>query len=154
MMKRVVRILACAAVMATLSGPSVLAGPYGDELSKCLVSATTEKDKTDLVRWLFAAAALHPDVSTTASVSEKQRTEMTRSVGQLIERLLTESCRTQFRDAMQNEGNEALPLSFSVLGQVAMRRLMEHPDVAKGLGELETFINREKVSAVVQPDEP
>jgi len=115
-----------------------------------MVSATTTKDQTDLVRWIFATAALHPEVATIASVSDEQRADMTRVVGQLFERLLTESCRAQFRDAAKYEGQHALELSFSVLGQVAMRALMEHPAVAKGFGELDTIVSKEKLEAAVQ----
>jgi len=122
-------------------------------LSKCLVKSTTEKDKTDLVRWIFAAVSVHPDVSGLVSVTDAQRTEMTRSVGELFERLLTKSCREQFRDATKYEGDQTLVTSFSVLGQVAMRGLMEHPTVTKGLGELDAFVDKDKLKAALQPDE-
>ncbi len=147
------RLILALVLVAVSAGP-VLAGPYGDELSKCLVSSTTEKDKTDLVRWIFAATSLHPDVSGIIALTDAQRTEMTRLVGQLFERLLTESCRTQYRDAMLYEGNSTLETSFAVLGQVAMRRLMEHPAVAKGLGELQNFVDQEKLKAVLEPEKP
>jgi hypothetical protein len=148
------RFLGGALLLASLSGSPALAGPYADDLSKCLVSSTTDKDQTDLVRWLFAAAALHPDVSSIAAVSDQQRSEMGRTVGQLFERLLTESCRAQFRDAMKYEGSQTIEVSFSVLGEVAMRNLIQDPAVSKAIGELETFVNQEKLQAVMRPDEP
>jgi len=151
MLERVVRIGTMIVLLAGLGALHAVAGPYGDDLSKCLVKSATAKDQTDLVRWIFAAAALHPDVSSIAAVSDKQRTEMTRTIGQLLERLLTESCRTQYRDAMKYEGNQTLVTSFGVLGQVAMKSLMENPAVAKGFGELETAVSQEKLKAALEP---
>ena|SRR5712691_2590554 len=153
MTRRSLQIVGTASVVAMLVGSSALAGPYGDDLSKCLVIATEHKDKTDLVRFIFAAAAQHPDVSNIASISDKQRTEMARTVGRLYERLLTESCRTQYRDAVKYEGQQVLPMSFSVLGQVAMRGLMENPAVTKAFGEIDTFLDKDKINAVTQAAE-
>ena len=36
---------------------SVQAGVYSDDLAKCLVNKTTQKDQTDLLRWMFSAVA-------------------------------------------------------------------------------------------------
>ena len=147
------QVTAVAGLLLTLSGSVALAGVYADDLSKCLVSSTASKDKTGLVRWIFATAALHPDVASIASVSSNQREEMTRTVGALFERLLTVSCRAQYRDATKYEGDQALNVSFQVLGQVAMRDLMGHAAVAKGMGELDAFVDKEKLKAAAQSTE-
>jgi len=83
-------------------------------------------------------------------VTDKQRTEMTKTVGQLLERLLTQSCRAEFKSAVRFEGSQTVEVSFGVLGQVAMKGLLEHPAVAKGLGELETYVDQNKISAVMK----
>src|SRR5262249_8155843 len=126
----------------TLLSARASAGIYGDELAKCLVSSTSPKDQTDLVRWIFAAAALHPDVASICSVSAAERPAMSKAVAELFQRLLTNSCRKEFASAVQYEGATVIESSFSVLGQVAMRSLMSNAEVAKGLGELDTFIDR------------
>ncbi len=141
-------VLACAAV------PPLGAGVYSDDLAKCLVAATTPRDQTDLVRWIFATAALHPGVSSIAAVSAEQRTAMARTVAELFERLLTESCRSQFSAAMQNEGNQTIEAAFQVLGQVAMRALMADPAVARGFDEFDTYLHKEKIEAAAKPVAP
>ena len=103
---------------------------------------------------MFATAALHPAVSSISSVSAEQRTEITRSAGQIFERLLPESCRTQVRDAVKYEGAQTLVGSFQVLGGVAMRTLMEDPAVAKGFEQLNSFVSKEKIKAAIQPEKP
>jgi len=137
--------IAVAMVMTFTSG--AVAGPYADDLSKCLVSSTTSKDKTDLVRWIFATAALHPDVSSIAAVTGDQRAELTHTVGALYERLLTVDCRRQYRDAVKFEGDQALTASFQVLGGVAMRELLGHQAVTMGMNELDAAVDKEKLKA-------
>jgi len=146
------RVTLLAVAIAGLLPAASQAGVYTDELSKCLVSSTTAQDKTDLVRWMFVAMALHPEVSSIASVTAEQRTEMSRTVGQLFERLLTESCRAQYRDAVSYEGQQAIFMSFQVLGQVAARSLFEDQAVAKYIAELGTYVSDEKLKAAAKPD--
>ena len=129
------------------------AGVYGDELAKCLVASTTPKDHANLVRWIFSVAALHPDVSSISSVSTEERSAMSKSVAQLFQKLLTESCRKEFSTAVQYEGATTIETSFNVLGQVAMRALMTNEEVAKGLGELDTYIDKAALESASKGEE-
>jgi len=67
-MRRSLPLLAWAVSLFLLASPAV-AGPYSDDLAKCLVRSTTPEDKTLLVQWMFATMALqrelfaHPDVA-------------------------------------------------------------------------------------------
>lgn len=143
----------CAAALALLlTSAPVRAGLYSDELAKCLVSATTEQDKTALIRWIFSVSALHPDVSTIANIDADQRDSMNRTAGMLFNRLLLESCRKQTQEAVRYEGPAALQLSFTVLGQVAMGSLMANPAVAQGFGALGKYMDEHKLKALVQPN--
>ena len=137
------------AVLLLLAAAPACAGPYSDDMGRCLVSSTSVKDKTDLVRWIFANAALHPDVGNIASVSAKERESINRLAGGLVERLLTDTCRKQTQDALRYEGQIALQLSFQVLGQVAMQELMSNPAVGKGFGELDRFMDQKKIRALI-----
>lgn len=56
-------------LLALLTVGSAHAGPYSDDLGKCLVASTTAADKGALVKWMFATAALHPAVKSVASVT-------------------------------------------------------------------------------------
>lgn len=151
---RILKLFVTVAVLAGAAAPPAGAGVYSDDLAKCLVASTTTRDQTDLVRWIFATAALHPGVSSIAAVSAEQRTAMARTVAELFERLLTESCRSQFAAAMQNEGNQTIEAAFQVLGQVAMRALMADPAVGKGFDEIDIFLHKEKIEAAAKPATP
>ena len=127
------------------------AGPYSDDLAKCLVESTTAADKNALVKWMFATAALHPAVKSMASVTDAERAQSTRSTAELFVKLLTESCRAQAQQAVKYEGATALQTGFQILGQVAARELFADPNVAQGLAELEQYIDSRKIEQALAP---
>lgn len=140
------------ALVATLfSSQAAIAGPYADDLAKCLVSSTTDADKTVLVEWIFALATLHPDVAPLANISTKQRTELSKSAAELSQRLMTETCKEQTVKALQYEGSSTLEFGFGVLGQVAMRGLFSDPNVARGMAEYGTYIDKDRMKAALDP---
>jgi hypothetical protein len=143
------KLAACLTLsLATVSVPA-LAGTYADEMGRCLVKATSPADRTALVRWLFAAGAMHPEVVSIVSVSAPQREELNRAIARLLERLLTESCRTQTQDAIKYEGRGAFEAAFQVLGQVAGRELFSHPTVANSMGEVDRYLDKKKLEGLV-----
>lgn len=151
MIRRHVVAAAIAVSVCALSAGPAYAGPYSDDLAKCLVESTTTTDKNALVKWMFAMAALHPAVKSIASITEAERTLSSRGTAQLFERLLTESCRTQTQQAVKYEGAAALQTGFQMLGQVAARELFADPGVARGLADLENHIDSQKMKRALDP---
>jgi hypothetical protein len=128
---------------------SASAGPYGDDLSKCLVAKTTEADRVTFVQWMFSALSLHPAVKPMATVSPEQLDNANKRTAELFTNLLTESCRDEVRAALKYEGNTAFQSSFQVLGQIAGRELLASPDVAAAMAGLEKYFDKEKFQAVM-----
>ncbi len=128
---------------------SVHAGPYTDELSKCIVASTTTDDRVAIVKWMFSAASLHPAVKSITSVSKEQLEEANKITAELLMRLLTESCMQQAQKAIQYEGQIAIQSSFQILGQVAGRELFSSPDVAAGMAGFEKHFDGEKLESVL-----
>lgn len=143
-MKKRIAISLGLALAAALANPAH-AGIYSDELAKCLVASTSDADRSLLVRWIFSTSALHPEVASISAVTPAQREGTNKATGQLIERLLTATCRKQTRDALKYEGTGAIQTSFQVLGQVAMRSLMENPEVAQGFQGMGRYIDESKI---------
>ena len=138
--------------LATLLGfPSMdaVAGPYADDLGKCLVKSTTSADKRELVKWMLATAALHPDLKAIATVSAQQHRAFDQAVGTLFERLLTHSCRQQAQQAAKFEGASSIEASFQILGQVAARELFADPIVAAGMAEATKHVDSRKAGPVL-----
>lgn len=138
-------------VAALAAGPTAPAhaGPSADALSQCLVQSTTEQDKADLVRWMFASEAQHPAVSELATVAPEQRTELSKTVAAVFERLLTKDCQTQFADARAHEGEKTVSVSFSILVQTALQGMIENPNVSSALSAVDDHLNKEKISAAM-----
>ena len=147
------RIAQVAAIaLGLLSANMCSAGIYSDGLARCLVSHTSNEDKTLLVRWIFAIMALHPAVSDTITVNDSEREKLNRSAGMLFERLLTDDCRSETKEALMYEGPMAMQTSFQVLGQVATRGLMTDPAVAAGLTGFQKYLDATKLRDLARPE--
>lgn len=148
-MFKIVRTLLLAAFTLGSSLPiAAQAGPYADDMGKCLVKQTGAAERTAIMKWLFAAMALHPEVSAMSTIQSAARDTINRDVGALFTRLLTESCRAESTLAMQYEGALAMQSAFGVLGQVAMQELMANPAVNAGLAELEKHVDQKRIEAL------
>jgi hypothetical protein len=126
------------------------AGVYTDDLSRCMVESTTESDRTDLVKWMFAAASAHPAVEPLASVSPQQISESNKTMADLLTRLLTRSCVERAKKAFQYEGAVALQVSMQVLGQVAGKELFSSPEVAAAMSSLGEYFDQEAIKAALE----
>jgi len=144
-MKKAVALVCAVLSVLVLSSTEAAAGPYSDELAKCLVRSTTTSEKNALIKWVFAAAALHPEVKGIASVTEAQRDELSKATGKLFERLVSESCKTETQDAVKYEGPSVFQSAFTVLGQVASIGLFTDPSVSGYMSDFLKYIDKSKV---------
>src|SRR5262245_51015619 len=102
-MRRIAHVVVAGFAAASCAAP-VSAGPYSDDLAKCLVASTSAADKSGLVQWMFAAASLHPDVRWMTNLTDHDRQELNQKMATLVETLLTQSCLAQTKDALKYEG--------------------------------------------------
>ena len=126
------------------------AGPYTDDLSKCLIESTSPTDRIDLVKWIFMAGALHPVVKPVTSVSEQQLDDANKTVAGLFMRLLTDTCKSSTEKALKYEGVSTIETSFRILGQVAGQELFSNPDVTNGMAGLDKYLDVEKLKALAK----
>lgn len=75
---------------------------------------------------------------------------MNKATAALFERLVTVTCRKQAHEAIKYEGPAAMESSFGVLGEVAMKGLMSHPEVGEGFQEFSNFVDNEKIRRLVE----
>jgi len=125
-MPRIPALLLCLMLVSSVAQ----AGPFTDEMSKCLVRSTSEADKTLLVKWIYAAMSAHPDVKTLSNVSPEQGIQLNKETSVLVVRLLTKNCRIETEQALKYEGEKTFAASFEVLGGVAMQGIMANRDVS------------------------
>ena len=131
--------------LAMMSSMHAVAGPYADDMAKCLVKATSAEDRGLFMRWLFAAMALHPEVASMAAVSPQQRDDLNKRTGALIQKLLTESCRSETQQAVRYEGPATIQYAFQVFGQAAAGDLFSDARVAAGMKDLAKYVDQEKL---------
>src|SRR5271170_5839280 len=127
---------------------SASAGVYADDLGKCLVASTNKDDRSNLIRWLFVAAAHHPAVKPIAAISPAQQDESDKAMGGLIMKLLTDTCKVDAQKAIQYEGPITIQIAFEVLGKVAGQELFSSPEVTANLKGLAKYIDGEKIKAL------
>ena len=140
-------------MLSILASMQAAAGPYGDDMAKCLVKAASPDDRTVFIRWLFASIALHPDVASMATISAKQRDDFNKGAGALFQRLLTESCRSETKQAIRFEGAATIQYAFQVFGQAAAGNLFANPTVAAGMKDLAKYIDQDKIKALSTTEE-
>jgi hypothetical protein len=136
------------ALIAIFFSSAAHAGPYGDDMAKCLVESTTKEDRIALVRWMFAAAASNPAVAPIAKVSPQTMDDANAAMGALIMRLLTDSCRDKTKKALTYEGPATIQLSFQVLGQVAAGELFSSPEVKNTISGVQRHLDAKKLQAL------
>jgi hypothetical protein len=114
---------------------------HSDDLSRCLLNATTNDDKLALMRWLFIQMAYHPVVADIARTTPESIQAVDTRMARLFERLLAVDCRNQSIQAVKYGGNDPLGPSFEVLGKVAMTELMNDDKVNAGLSGFTQYLN-------------
>ena len=130
------------------------AGPYSDELTKCLVSSTSEIDRTNLIKWMFTMLALHPEVKSMSAVTDTQRVNANKTTAALFQMLITQSCAKEAKLAVQFEGPAVMEQSFNQLGQIAGRGLMTDPAVSKGMIEMVNYLDQDALNKAVGLEKP
>jgi len=123
---------------------SVYAGPFTDEMSKCIVTKTTESDRTLLVQWIYAAISSHPDVEPMSNISPKVGEDLNKRIANLVTELLTVRCKKECQKAVEFEGANSIKASFETLGKVAVQSMMSHPKVKKFVSIYANYLDKEK----------
>jgi hypothetical protein len=136
------------AITSLLALPaSASAGVYGDDLGKCLVSASTEADKMVLVKWMFSAMAANPVLAPLATVSPETRKTYDQDMAKLAQRLILEDCRDKAVIALKNEGPAIFGTSFQILGTAAGQSIMEDPRTLSAGAAFAGYLDNAKIQA-------
>ena len=124
---------------------SAAAGEHTDKLSACLTNSVTPQDKTALIRWVFGAVAYHPDVADIANVTPQKWEVISKNGAAVFEKLIAETCASESRAAILNEGMSGYKSAFETLGSTAVGGLMTDPAVVKAMSDLENNLSEEKL---------
>lgn len=136
--------LALAVIGSIMAISPAIAGTATDALITCVADNTTGKDRKDLARWVFVAMTAHPEIQPFSHVTEANRDELDKTVAALATRLLTESCRTEAKAAMEKEGSGSFNAAFGALGKLAMQELMSDPSVNLSFTRYAKYLDKAK----------
>lgn len=148
-MRKKLMIVAGLGCLVAMSTHRATAGPFANDMARCMVNSTSAADRADLMRWMFSAMVLNPDLASMATVPATERNELTAKAAALFSRLMFDSCKSQVKLAVRNEGPQAIVYAFQVLGQVAARGIMTDPHVSQSLQALGKDMDQTKLKSLM-----
>lgn len=134
-----------AAVLSISAPMPATASPTSEALSQCLGRAATAEDRRVLVRWIFSAVSVHPDLGDMAALDDAARLRMTKEAAAVFERLVAQDCASQSREAIVSDGMDGYGDAFRTLGEVAMTDFVAHKDVAAAMASIGTHVDQQRV---------
>ena len=149
-MRRLKLLIAACALSGTAAAVPAQAGPFGDELGRCLVTSSTDTERGAMIRWMFVAFAGHPQVTDLVPIPRQRQQETSRAVATVYNRLMLNACRQQMIQAIRVEGPASVHLAFQVLGQAAAGELMNSPAGAAVIAGLQDYIDMAGIEALLR----
>lgn len=144
-------VLMAAALFGTTQ--ITMAAQTVDQLSACLVKATTATDKTAVLQWTFAALSTHPDLKSFSNVTDVQKEQLDKNLAQVLQRILVEQCSAQTKAVIQAEGLQAVGDSFQELGSITGEEIIKNPEVKQQLKGVVRYLDLNKlVMTFLTPD--
>ena len=131
--------------LLNISNKPIFAGPFGDEMAKCLVTSTSNRDRTKLVKWMFRVYGEHPEVSYMVDLSDREKKVIDKDIADVFTRLLSEDCLDETKKALDYEGDNVMFTAFQALGQVAAQGFNVNPIVERNINKFTEFIEYEKL---------
>jgi hypothetical protein len=136
-------------MLALTVGGVARAGPYADELSKCLAEKSTDAERTQLAVWLYEEMSANPTLKPMSNVTDAQRTESRKAVASLVQRLLIDDCRPQAAAALKNEGGGVALRSFWGIAQDSIGSLARDPAVTTNMSQIGQYFDTAKLAAAL-----
>ena len=131
--------------LLNISTKPIFAGPFGDEMAKCLVTSTSNRDRTKLLKWMFRVYGEHPEVSYMVDLSDREKKVIDKDIADVFTRLLSEDCVDETKKALDYEGDNVMFTAFQALGQVAAQGFNVNPIVERSINKFNEFIEYEKL---------
>ena len=145
MIRKILYIFTVLTFFLNISNQPTFAGLFEDELTKCLVTSTNNRDTTKLIKWFFKVYSDHPEVSYMVDLSDREKKVIDKEMADLFTRLLSEDCLDESKKAQKYEGDIVFFNAFQILGQTAAQGFNNNPDVMKSINKFVELIEYEKL---------
>ena len=126
-------------------GEGVLSLGASQALSRCLVQAATADDRRLLVRWIFSAVSVHPDLGDVAAPEDADRNRIAKEAAGVFERLVAQDCAAASRQAILEDGMDGYGDAFRTLGEMAMQDFLVHKDVEAEMTSIGRHVDQQRI---------
>ena len=145
MRRKIIYVFTALTFLLNISNQPTFAGPFGDEMAKCLVTSTTKRDRTKLIKWIFRVYGDHPEVTYMIDLSDREKNVIDKDIAIIFTRLLSEDCIDETKKALDYEGENVMFNAFRILGQTAAQGFNNNPDIMKSINKFVELIDYEKL---------
>ena len=145
MIRKILYIFTVLTFFLNISNQPPFAGLFEDELTKCLVTSTNNRDITKLVKWNFKVYSDNPEVSYMVDLSDREKKVIDKEMADLFTRLLSEDCLDESKNAQKYEGDIVFFNAFQILGQTASQSFIGNPDVQRSMNKFSELIDIKKL---------
>ena len=133
------------AIALLLAAPALRASESTDGLATCLTGATPKDDRRVLVRWIYSAMSVHPDLRDVSAIDDPRRAGLEADAAKVMERLIADDCATHVRAVLLSDGTDGFSTAFEALGRIAMQDFLEQPDVQRASTAIGSRIDQKRV---------
>tara|TARA_A100001035_G_scaffold242318_1_gene208743 strand:+ start:614 stop:1063 length:450 start_codon:yes stop_codon:yes gene_type:complete len=145
MRKKILHIFTVLTFFLNISNKPIFAGPFLDDMSRCLVTASSSQDNILLGRWLVRVYGEHGGSNDLTNLSDYKKKQIDKDMALLFTRLLSEDCKEETKKALKFEGDAVMFNAFRVLGEAAGQELIDDKSVSKAINKFTEYIDYEKL---------
>lgn len=141
--KTLVAILAATLFGAQAHAQSRMAMPDAASraLGQCLVLKTNGGDRLLVARWLAGAIGAGDATRDMLTVDQADKAAADKGMAALYTRLFTVDCAAEARPLFKARDQAGIEAAGGMLGEIAMRELMNDPKVSAAIGAYAKFID-------------
>lgn len=114
-------------------------------LSECLIDATTEADKSKMMKMMFSAMTRNPELRGLSNIDSESSEKISQDAGKVIESLLLDKCLNQTHRVMRVSGFDGVGNSFEKLHYPLFYGLLKHPDVESAAGDFVKYMDAGRI---------
>ena len=123
-------------ILFSMNAAPAISGEYANALSQCLTSNTTEDDKGVMARWVYSTLSQHPSVTSMSALTQGSINQADREMAKLLETFMYSKCKSQVKNALQNEGPKAIDDSIRKYAQVTGQEILKDPSISNNVTNL------------------
>jgi hypothetical protein len=141
-------LVRCLVVLSVIGIAPVRAGVLADDLSRCMITKSSDADRNAFMGWMFSAISANPTLNKLANLDRAKRDQLSANAGAVMQRLLVVDCHKEAVAAIRSEGFDAVKQPFGALGESATEQMFRSSESQVELEALAKGFDSEKLKAL------